>query len=391
MQRRFHWGRDFRKCLTVEELRALARRRLPAFAFEYLEGGAEDEVTLRRNRQAFERVVFVPKTLVDVSRRDLSVEVFGVRAPLPIAISPTGSNGLFRRRGDLALARAAAAAGIPFVQSTVSTLKLETIAAEAKPRHWMQLYMLKDRAVTESMVARAAAAGCEALVLTTDTVVFGNREWDRRHYAGADRLRAMSKLEILAHPRWMLDVLWPSGVPVFENLLEFLPGRKGNPLETRAFLLEQMDASITFKEVAWLKGIWPRKLVVKGILDPDDARRAADAGADGVVVSNHGGRQLDGAVSTLEALPGVAKAVGDHICVMIDGGFRRGTDVVKAVALGADLVLIGRATLYGLAAGGEEGARHALSILREEIDRTVGLLGATSLGECIGGVRPHAG
>ncbi|MFI5013231.1 MAG: alpha-hydroxy acid oxidase [Hyphomicrobiales bacterium] len=387
MRRRFHSGRDFRESLSIEELRAIARRRLPAFILEYLEGGAEDEVTLRRNRRAFERLAFVSKTLVDVTRRDLSVEVFGKTLPLPIAIAPTGSNGLLARRGDLALARAAAAAGIPFIQSTVSTLKLETIAAEAGGRRWMQLYMLKDRAVTEAIVGRAAAAGCEALVVTTDTVVFGNREWDQRHYAGPDKLRLTSKLEILAHPRWMLDVLAPNGVPVFENLLEFLPGRKGNPIETRAFLVQQMDASITFADIAWLRRIWPRKLVVKGILDADDARRAADAGADGIVVSNHGARQLDGAVSPMEALPGIAKAVGERLCVMIDGGFRRGTDVVKAMALGADLVLLGRATLYGLAAGGEEGVKHAIAILSKEIDRTVGLLGATCLKECVGRVR----
>jgi (S)-mandelate dehydrogenase len=189
---------------------------------------------------------------------------------------------------------------------------------------------------------------------------------------------------MLLHPGWMRDVLVPNGVPAFENLLDFLPGGKGNPVETRAYLVRQMDMSITFKDIAWLRGIWPRKLIVKGILDPEDARRAADAGADGIVVSNHGGRQLDGAVSPIDVLPEIAKAVGGRLCVMIDGGFRRGTDIVKAVALGADLVLIGRATLYGLAAGGEEGAKHALDILAEEIERTIGLLGATSLKECAG-------
>ncbi|SDR52572.1 (S)-mandelate dehydrogenase [Rhizobiales bacterium GAS191] len=388
MQRRFHSGRDFRQSLTIEELRAIAKRRLPAFALEYLEGGAEDEVTLRRNRMAFEALAFVSKTLVDVTRRDLSVEVFGETLPLPIAIAPTGSSGLFARKGDLALARAAAATGIPFIQSTVSTLKLETIAAEAGGRHWMQLYMLKDRAVTEAIVARAAKAGCGALVVTTDTVVFGNREWDRRHYSGPGELRLASKIDVLAHPRWILDVLVPHGMPVFENLLEFLPGRKADPVSTRAFLVQQMDTSITFADIAWLRRIWPRKLVVKGVLDADDARRAADAGADGIVVSNHGARQLDGAVSPMDVLPEIVKAAGEWLCVMVDGGFRRGTDIVKAVALGADLVLLGRATLYGLAAGGEEGVNHALSILREEIDRTVGLLGATNLRECRGRVRP---
>jgi (S)-mandelate dehydrogenase len=387
MRRRFHSRYDFRQALTIEELRAIARRRLPAFALEYLEGGAEDEVTLRRNRKAFERIAFVPRTLVDVSRRDLSVEVLGEKLPLPIALAPTGSNGLLAHRGDLALGRAAAAFGIPFIQSTVSTLKLETVAEGARGRHWMQLYMLKDRAVTEAIVARAAAAGCEALVVTSDTVVFGNREWDRRHYVRPGQLQWSSKLELLSHPRWIWDVLVPSGVPVFENILEFLPGKNANPVRTRAFLVQQMDPTISFKEIAWLKSIWPRKLVVKGVLDVEDARRLADAGVDGIVVSNHGARQLDGSVSPMEVLPKIAEAVGGRLCVMVDGGFRRGTDVVKAIALGAKLVLLGRATLYGLAAGGEEGAKHALSILRDEIDRTLGLLGATSLSECAGRVR----
>jgi (S)-mandelate dehydrogenase len=391
MRRSLHSGRDLGKCLSIEELQGVARRRLPAFVLEYLEGGAEDEVTLRRNREIFERIAFVPRTLVDVSHRDMSVEVFGDRLRLPIAIGPTGANGLFARDGDLALARAAKAHGIPFVQSTVSTLRLETVAAEPGLRHWMQLYMLKDRAATEAIVARAAAAGSGALMVTSDTVVFGNREWDRRHYADPSRLGLRSRAEVLLHPGWMRDVLAPSGIPAFENLLEFLPGGRGNPVATRAFLVEQMDMSITFKDIAWLRSIWPRKLVVKGILDPEDARRALDAGADGIVVSNHGARQLDGAVSPIDVLPEIVQAVGGRLCVMIDGGFRRGTDIVKAVALGADLVLLGRATLYGLAAGGEAGARRALDILAGEIERTMGLLGATSLKECAGRLRPLRG
>jgi len=388
MQRRFHSSRDFRKAITIEELRAIAKRRLPAFALEYLEGGAEDEVTLRRNRDAFERIAFVPRTLADVSKRDLSVEVFGKKFPLPIAIAPTGSSGLFAPRGDLALARAAASFGIPFSQSTVSTLRLETVVEGAGGQHWMQLYMLKDRSVTEAIVSRAAAAGSEALVLTTDTVVFGNREWDRRHYVRPGKLELSSTLEVLLHPRWMWDVLVPNGMPVFENILEFMPDKNANPVRTRAFLVRQMDPSITFKEVAWLRSIWPRKLVVKGVLDVEDARRLADAGVDGIIVSNHGARQLDGSVSPMDVLPKIAEAVGRRLCVMVDGGFRRGTDVVKAIGLGAHLVLLGRATLYGLAAGGEEGVKHALAIFREEIDRTVGLLGVTSLSECATRLRP---
>ena len=387
MRRRFHSHYDFKQAITIAELRAIAHRRLPTFVLEYLEGGAEDEVTLGRNRRAFDDIAFVWKTLADVSRRDSSVEIFGKRQSLPLAIAPTGSAGLIARRGDASLARAAAAHSIPFIQSTVSTLKLETVAAEAGGWHWMQLYMLKDRAVTEAIVARAAGAGCEALVLTTDTVVFGNREWDRRHYARPDKLRLTSKLSVLTHPRWAVDVLVPNGAPVFENLVEFLPAGKGNPVETRAFLVRQMDASITFEDLAWLRRIWPRKLVVKGILDADDARRAVGSGADGIVVSNHGGRQLDGAVAPIQVLPEIVAAVDGQACIMIDGGFRRGTDVVKAVALGANLVLLGRATLYGLAAGGEAGVAHALAIFGEEIERTIGILGANTLAECAGRVR----
>jgi (S)-mandelate dehydrogenase len=381
MQRRFRSRRHVERALTIAELRALAHRRLPGFVLEYLEGGAEDEVTLRRNRHAFERIGFVWRTLVDVTRRDISAELFGEKLPMPLAIGPTGLNGLFAHRGDLALAKAAAAAGVPFCQSTVSTMRLETIAAEAGGRRWMQLYMFKDRAITEAIVARAAAAGCQALVVTTDTVVFGNREWDRRHYVTPDKLHLSSKLGVLGRPRWARGVL-AKGMPQFENLADFLPGGKADPVSTRGFLTEQMDASIAFEDIAWLRGIWPGKLIVKGILDADDARRAADVGADGVVVSNHGARQLDGTLAPIQVLPEVIAAVGGRIAVLIDGGFRRGTDVVKAMALGADLVLLGRATLYGLAADGEAGAARAIAILREEIDRTVGLLGVTSLAAC---------
>ena len=381
MKRRLQGGRDFSRALNIEELRAFAHRRVPAFAMEYVEGGAEDEVTLRWNRQVFESIRLLPSTLVDTRGRTQKATLFGVEMASPLIVAPTGLNGMLARRGDVALARAAAACGIPFCQSTVSNARLEDVASEAGGRLWMQLYVVGERSIALDIVGRAERAGFEALVFTTDANVFGHREWDRRNYRAPGKLQFRNLVDVLAHPRWVADVVLPHGIPRFENIVDYLPPHAQSAKAGVSIIPRMFTPDISWDDVARLRKLWPRKLLVKGVLTAADARRAADAGCDGIVLTNHGGRQLETCVSPLEVLPEIRAATGDRLALIVDSGFRRGTDVVKAVALGADAVMIGRAALYGLAAGGEPGARHALGILTTEIDRVLGQLGCNSLGE----------
>jgi (S)-mandelate dehydrogenase len=381
LSRKLYGGKDFRRALSIAELRAVARRRVPHFAFEYVECGAEDEVTSRWNRAVFERFRFVPRALENTTARHPRTTLFGREAGAPLVVAPTAMNGMLARRGDVALARAAAAAGIPFCLSTFSNVRLEALAAEVGGRHWMQLYLLGDRAIARDIIARADQAGYEALVLTIDANVFGFREWDRRNYLAPGRLTLRNLLEVARHPRWLYEVMAPGGFPRFENVADFLPPEARSARAGVAYLPRLLVPDLAWQDVEWLRRAWPRKLLVKGILDPADARRAAELGCDGIVLSNHGGRQLDGCVSPMEVLPDVVAAVGERCAVIVDSGFRRGADVVKAVALGASAVMVGAATLYGLAAGGEAGARHAIAILAGEIDRVLGQLGCNTLDE----------
>lgn len=361
-------------------MRYLARRRLPAFVFEYLDGGAEDEVTLRRNRSVFETLQLLPRALVAGGKVDLSVQLFGRTAASPMLIAPIGFCGLFAHDGDLALARAAAATGVPFIQSTVSNARLEAVAEIEGLRHWMQFYVFRSRAFMETLMSRAQAAGCEVLVVTTDASVFGNREWDRHNYRAGTDPTLRSKLEAATHPGWLLDVA-RRGIPSFGNLLDALPPDQRGLASAAAWSRNEVDANLNWDTIAWLRSIWRGPLMLKGILSPDDALRARDAGADGIVLSNHGGRQLDGAVSPMTVLPAIAERVGHDLAVLIDSGFRRGTDIAKALALGAHGVLLGRAPLYGLAAGGEAGAARSLQVLHDELHRTLALLGRPSIAE----------
>jgi (S)-mandelate dehydrogenase len=379
--RKLYTGADFHRALNIEELREVARRRVPAFAFEYVEGGAEDELTLRWNRSTFERWRFLPNTLVDTSARQQRIELFGQERRSPLVIAPTGLNGMLHHRADAALARAAAAAGIPFTLSTVSNLRLEELPREAKGSLWMQLYMVNRRDIAEAIIDRAAAAGYEALVFTSDANVFGHREWDKRNYRRPGKLTYANLLDVALHPRWVADVMLPQGIPRFENLVDFLPPEAQSAAGGVQIVPKLFAACITWEDVRWMRERWKGKLLVKGVLSVDDACRARDAGADGIVLSNHGGRQLDGCVTAIEMLPEVAAAVGSELAVLVDGGFRRGTEIVKAMALGAAAVMVGRPVLYGVAAGGEAGARHALEILTSEIDRVLGQLGVNSIGE----------
>jgi isopentenyl diphosphate isomerase/L-lactate dehydrogenase-like FMN-dependent dehydrogenase len=366
---------------NIEDLRRLAQRRLPRVAWDYLERGAEDDVTLAANRAAFERIHFQPRTLIDVSGRTLRQELFGKTYAAPFGIAPTGAAGLYCFDADIALARAAKSAGVPFVLSTASFVAMERVAREAGGSQWFQLYMSKDRDAAARLVRRALDAGFEALVVTTDVPVGANREYNLRNgFAIPFRINARNVIDGLLHPRWLAQVflrtLLSDGVPRFQNVDSNVGGRI-IAQDLSAFRARR-DA-LDWSDIAWLRTVWPRKLLVKGILTVADARLALQHGADGVVVSNHGGRQLDGALAAIDALPAIAAAVGERMPVLFDSGVRRGSDIVKALALGADFVFTGRATLYGAAAGGEAGVARALELLRTETDRVMALLGCSTV------------
>jgi (S)-mandelate dehydrogenase len=381
MSRAHYAGRDFRRAVSVEDLRRIARRRLPAFSFEYVEGGSEDEIALRRNRDVFERITWVPRTLAGVGAPDLTTQIFGKTCHLPLVIAPTGFNGLLWPQGDLALARAAGSAGVPFTLSTVSNYSLKKMKGEVDGQIWFQLYPVKELKAIDRLVDMAEEAGCETLVVTTDVPIFGAREWDLRNYSAPMQLRLSRKLDVLAHPGWLWRVMLPHGAPRFENLVEFLPPGKQSAMVGARYMGTQINAKLAWEDMARLRGRWKGRLVLKGLLCLEDARRAAELGADGVVLSNHGGRQLDACISGVELLPAVSAELGNRLTILVDGGFRRGADVLKALALGAHGVMIGRATLYGLAAGGEAGASHALGLLRTEMERVMLLLGCRSIPE----------
>lgn len=381
LRRKFYSGRDFRRAITIDDLQAMAHRRIPTFAMEYVEGGSETEASLRRNRDAFAAIRLVPGALVDTSARNQRITLFGRESASPLIIAPTGLNGVTRRRGDVMLARAAAAAGVPFTLSTVSNMRLADVAAEAGDRLWMQLYIMKNRDIARDIVTRAERAGYEALVFTSDANVFGLREWDQRNYRAPAKLTWRNMIDVALHPRWFFDVMVPNGLPRFENIVDFTPPEFQGARAGVRYVPSLFAPDISWNDVTWLRDLWPRKLLVKGILNVADAERAAELGCDGIVLTNHGGRQLDSCVAPIEVLPDIVHAVGDRLTVIVDSGFRRGTDVVKAMALGAHAVMIGRATLYGLAAGGEAGVSHALKILTSEIDRVLGQLGCRSFAE----------
>jgi (S)-mandelate dehydrogenase len=379
-KRRPFSGRTLEQALNIADLRTLAGRRVPGFVYEYAECGAEDEASVRGNRAALERLRLVPRTLVDTSARHQRVTLFGAAANAPLVIAPTGLNGLLHADGDVQLASAAAKFGIPYTLSTVSTTRLEDVARRAGGRLWMQLYVVKDRAVARDIMQRATAAGYEALVFTTDANVFGSREWDRRGYRLPGKPTLAAALDALRHPRWLWEVVLRNGMPRFRNLEAFLPPSL-TPMGASTVIPRLFDATITWNDIAWIREHWRGKLIVKGVLDVADAERAASLGVDGIVISNHGGRQLDYCVAPIEVLPEIVAAVGSKLTLLIDSGFRRGTDVVKALALGAHAVMLGRATLYGLIAGGEAGVERALTIMTTEIDRVLGQLGCNSVAD----------
>lgn len=362
------------RAVSIEDLRRLARRRLPRAVFDFFDGGAEDEVTLRGNRAAFERIRLLPKVLVDVSATDLRTSVFGGEMAFPLAIGPTGGIGAGRPGAELMLARAARARGIPFTLATPSGVTLERVAEEVGGRLWFQLYAVRNKPFRERLVERAKSAGYEAMLVTVDLPVSGKRERDPRNgFVTPFKPNWRNSHDVWRKPAWLLDIA-RHGLPGMANL-EGYPFSALNPTDLATAVGREMDAALDWDAVKRLRDLWPGKFLLKGVERPDDAERAAAMGCDGIVVSNHGGRQMDGAAPTLEALPAVVRAAGSKLTVLLDGGVRRGADILKARALGAQAVLVGRATLFGVMAAGEAGAAHALEILRTEYDRAMKLCG----------------
>ena len=365
---------------TILDYRELARRRLPRQLFDYIDGGAYEEYTMRANVRDLEGVLLRQIVMRDVSAREQAVEVLGQQLAMPVILAPVGLGGMFARRAEVQAARAAERAGIPFTESTVSICGIEEVAQAIERPPWFQLYVMRDRSVAEELMARAQAVGSPVLILTVDLAVVGARHRDTRNAVEGDhpvRSNLLRALDIALHPRWIYDVPVEGKPLTFGNLERVAPQAR-TPADFRDWVGANFDPSVTWEDVAWVREHWTGKLVVKGVLDPEDARRAVDAGVDGLVVSNHGGRQLDSVPSTTRALPDIADAVGDQIEVLADGGIRTGLDVVKMVALGARAVLIGRAWAWSVAARGEAGVRHVLAVMRADIDTALGLTGQTS-------------
>jgi len=370
------------RVVNIADLRRLAERRLPRVAFDYVDGGAEDERTLRENCRAFEAVTFRPRCAVATETCDLRTTVLGVPLQLPFLLAPIGSTRLFYPLGEVHAARAAGAAGTAYILSTLSGTRLEDVKAAASGPVWYQLYLVGGHDVARAAIARAKSAGFSALVVTIDTPVSGLRERDVRNGVrelASRRLWTMLPYlpQLLARPRWLAGFLADGGLMKFPNVV--LPGIGPMPYADVGAALEK--SVVAWHDLRWIRDAWQGPIVVKGIHTGDDARRAIDEGADAIVVSNHGGRQLDGVPPTLRVLPEVMAAVGSRIDVLMDGGIRRGSDIVKAMCLGARAVLVGRAYAYGLGAAGEAGVTRAIEILRTDLIRTLKLLGCRSVAD----------
>lgn len=368
----------------IEDLRILHRRKVPRAFFEYVDHGSYAEETLRANRADLERIKFRQKILVDVSARETTTRILGEPAALPLILAPIGLTGMQYGDGEIHACRAAVAAGIPFTLSTMSISSIEDVAAAVGKPFWFQLYVMRDRGFVRALIERAVAAKCSALVLTVDLQVIGQRHADIKNgLTVPPEVRLRNLFEIAIRPAWALGVLRAKR-RTFGNLDGHLKGTEGLTALS-AWIATQFDPTLSWKDVEWIRSIWPGKLVIKGILDEDDARAAAAAGAQAIVVSNHGGRQLDGAPSSIAMLPRITDAVGDKVEMMFDGGVRTGQDVMRALALGAKSCMIGRAYIHGLGAGGEAGVAKAIDIIAKELMTTMGLCGVNRVGE----IGPH--
>lgn len=370
------------RAVNIEDLRRSAKARLPRIVFDYLDGGAEDEVTLRANRQAFDALTFRPRHAVAVPNCDTRVRVLGFDLSFPAILAPVGYSRLMHPEGEIGAARAAGLAGTGYILSTISGHPLEHVKGGTRGFAWYQLYLLGGREAAEASIERAKRAGFSALVVTIDTAVAGMREKDFRN--GMKELMTGSLLskipflpQLLVRPRWVAGFILDGGVPKLPNVV--IPGE--GPMELVDVAVALARAAVKWEDLRWIKELWGGPIIVKGVLIGDDARRAVDEGAAAVVVSNHGGRQLDGVAASLRALPEVVKAVNGQAEILMDGGIRRGTDIVKAICLGAQAVLVGRAYAYGLATAGQAGVTRALQILQTDVERTLKLLGCNSIAE----------
>jgi L-lactate dehydrogenase (cytochrome) len=363
---------------SYEDLRACARRRLPRALFDYADGGAGDELTLERNRTDLNRMTFRQRVMVDVSHVSLATTLAGCASELPVAIAPTGMAGWFRRDGEILGARAAQASGVPFCLSTMSVCSIEDVQAAVRAPFWFQLYLMRDRGFNSALIDRARAAGCSALVLTLDLTVMGVRRRDVRNgLTTPPRLTWRNALDMVSRPSWFAGVLLGKR-RTFGNLEPLRAG--GSDLASLAeWTAKQFDASLTWDDVAWVRERWPGHLILKGVLDPADAELACRSGPDAIVVSNHGGRQLDGAPSAISVLPEVVDRVGGRCEVLVDGGIRSGADVLSALALGARGCLVGKAFLFALAAAGEAGVKTLLELLKKELSAALALTGQTDV------------
>jgi len=374
-------NRLLRKAANVDDLRKLAKRRLPIGVFDYIDGGAEDEITLRKNVEAYKKVSFKPRVLRDMANIDTSTSLFGRRLDFPLVLAPTGFTRIAHSEGELAAVRAATRAGIPFTLSTMATRSIEECAsvAESDTRLWFQIYTWKDRSVVKNLVERADAAGFEAVCLTVDTAVLGRRERDvRRGFTLPPEVGLGTIIDGIKNPGWTWDFLTADPIR-FANVegLTSIDGSKA--VDLAEHMKSQFDPGLSWSDVEWLRSIWKGPILIKGIQTVEDALIAVDSGVEAIAISNHGGRQLDGAPAPFDLLPEVAEAIQNRLEIICDGGVRRGSDIVKAVSLGATAVMAGRPYLYALGACGERGVDHVLGLLHEGVERTMALTGAASV------------
>jgi (S)-mandelate dehydrogenase len=364
--------------VNIDDLRKMAKRRLPKIAFDFIEGGVEDENGLQRNESAYSQHRIVPKYMVDNMDPDQKTTLFGREYDSPFGIAPTGAAALFRPGADMMLAEAAVAANIPFIMSGAATDSIENLAKVAPEHGWYQLYTANDKSISEDMIRRAADAGLSTLVITVDVPVRPRRERNIRNgFTRPLKMTLATKLEALRHPGWLMDY-YKHGRPILSNWAQYAPAG-ANADEVASFVTTQTTASLTWDDIENFRRLWPRNLVLKGVMHPDDAFRAAELGVDGIMVSNHGARQLDRAPSPLDVFPAIKAAVGDRMTLMMDGGIRRGADIIVALCLGVEFLFMGRPTLYGAAAGGRDGASHAAQIFHNEIKINMRQMGVQSL------------
>ncbi|MGE0035348.1 MAG: L-lactate dehydrogenase [Xanthobacteraceae bacterium] len=367
-----------RTVTCIEDLRQIARGKVPRAFFDYAEAGSYAQDTLRTNRADFERLKLRQRVLVDVDKRDLSTTILGEKVSLPLALAPIGLCGMQHGDGEILACRAAQAAGIPFTLSTMSICSIEDVAEAVKKPFWFQVYVIRDRGFIRELIARAAAAKCSALVLTLDLQILGQRHCDIKNgMTVPPEIKLGNLIDIATKPAWALSIL-KGKRKTFGNLAGHVKGME-NVNSLAQWTASQFDPTLNWNDVEWIKSLWPGKLILKGIMDIEDARLAAKSGADALIVSNHGGRQLDGAPSSISALPRIAEAVGNEIEVMVDGGIRSGQDVLRALALGARSCMIGRSYIYGLGAGGEAGVTKAIEIIGKELDVSMALTGTRNV------------